>query len=157
MPPLQLLQKRYSTSETLSLAIPFRTVDNRDTRMQRPRARPPFIKTLQSLQPVPPGDPLDDSPLLTELPRALPRCIVSRHATAWAESLEGAISGHQSLAVLCRYRCHLLLAEVPQGTDRNAELKLRLRLREAGEVSELISRILGQQHSGPVQFAGENE
>ena len=44
---------------------------------------------------------------------ALPRCIVSRCATAWAESLEGAIIGHQSWAVLCRYRCRLLLAEVP--------------------------------------------
>ena len=64
-------------------------------------------------QPVPPGEPLDDSPLpncpirdtvfterdmqlLTELRRAsavaLPRCVVSRYATAWAESLEGARS-----------------------------------------------------------------
>ena len=40
-------------------------------------------------------------------------------------------------------------AEVPKGTDRNAELKLRLR--EAGQVSELISKILEQQHSGPLR------
>ena len=77
----------------------------------------------QSSQPVPPGEPLDDSPLpncpirdvvLTdrvapELRRssamALPRCVVSRNATAWAESLEGAMSGHHSWAVLCRFRC----------------------------------------------------
>ena len=44
---------------------------------------------------------------------ALPRCVVSRNATARAESLEGAMSGHQSWAVLCRYRCRLLLAEIP--------------------------------------------
>ena len=64
----------------------------------------------QSSQPVPPGEPLDDSPLpncpirdivfternkhlLTELRRAsamaLPRCVVSRYATARAKSLEG--------------------------------------------------------------------
>ena len=62
----------------------------------------------QSLKPVPPGEPLDDSPLpnclirdvvltdrfkhlLTELRRAsamaLPRCVVSRCTTTWAESL----------------------------------------------------------------------
>ena len=29
---------------------------------------------------------------------ALPRCVVSRYATTWAESLEGAMSGHQSWA-----------------------------------------------------------
>ena len=61
----------------------------------------------QSPQPVPPGEPLDGSPLpncpvrdvvlterdkqlLTERRRAsamaLPRCVVSRYATAWAES-----------------------------------------------------------------------
>ena len=59
------------------------------------------------------GDPLDDSPLpncsirnivladrdkqlLSELRRAsamaLPRCVVTRYATTWAESLEGAMS-----------------------------------------------------------------
>ena len=88
----------------------------------------------RSSQPVPPGDPLDDRPqpnctirdivfserdkqLLAELRRAsamaLPRCVVSRYATAWAESLEGAMSGHQSWALLCRFRCRLLLAEIP--------------------------------------------
>ena len=65
--------------------------------------------------------------------------------------LEGAISGHQSWAVLCRYRCRLLLAEVLKGTDRNAELNLRLRLWEAGEVSDPVSLILEQQHSGPLR------
>ena len=52
-----------------------------------------------------------------------PRCVVSRCATAWAESLEGAMSDHQSWALLCRYRCRLLLAGIPKGVDRNSELK----------------------------------
>ena len=102
-----------------------------------PEGSPTVHQPLQSSQPVPPGDLLDDSPaselphpghrserdkqLLAELRRAtamaLPCCIVSRYATAWAESLEGAISDHQSLAVLCLYRCRLLLAEDPKGTD----------------------------------------
>ena len=48
-------------------------------------------------------------------------------------------------------RCRLLLAEVPKITYRNAELKLRLRLWEAGDVNELISKMFGQQHSGPLR------
>ena len=82
----------------------------------------------QSSQPVPPGEPLGDSPLpnctirterdkylLAELRRAsamaCPRWVVSRCATAWAKSLAGGMSGHQSWALLCRHRCRLLLAD----------------------------------------------
>ena len=113
------------------------------------------------------GEPLDDSPLpncpirnvvltdrdkqlLSELRRALPRCVVSRCATAWAESLEGAMSGHQSWALLCRFRCSLLLAEIPKGVDRNSELKQRLQLWESGQISDSdlqgpeVSKILGR-------------
>ena len=75
-----------------------------------------------------------DRHLLASLRRAsaiaIPRCIVSRYAKAWAESLEGAMSGHQSWTVLHRYRCRLLQAEVPKGTDRNAESEHRLQLWE---------------------------
>ena len=123
----------------------------------------------QNSQPVPPGEPLDDSPLpncpsrdvvltdrdkqlLSELRRAsamaLPRCLVSRYASAWAESLEGAMSSHQSSTLLCSYRCRLLLAEIPKGVDRNSELKQRLQLWEWGQVSVLICKVLGQQNSG---------
>ena len=38
-----------------------------------------------------------------------------------------------------------------QFQDRTAELKLRLRLWEAREVSEIIAKILGHQHSGPLR------
>ena len=106
------------------------------------------------------GDLLDESPLpncsirdivlterdtqvLPELRRAsamaLPRCIVSRYATAWAESLEGAISGHQTWALLC----HRLGSGPP--------LKLRLQMWETGQIIELISKILVQQHAGPLR------
>ena len=150
-------------SETSSLAIPFRT------RMQRPMARPPcsnFLRArsrcLQATHSPLPNCPIwyivlteRDKQLLAELRRAsamaLPRCIVSRYDTAWAESLEGAPSGHQSLTMLCRYRCRLLLAEVPKALTETAELGLRLRLWEAGQVSELVSKVLGQQRSGPLR------
>ena len=73
-----------------------------------------------SSQPVPPGDPFDDSTLpncpiwdvviterdkqlLVDFRRAsampIPRCVVSRHATAWAESLEGAIVLGRSMPI----------------------------------------------------------
>ena len=84
---------------------------------------------------------------------ALPRCAVSRYATAWEESLEGAVSGHQSWALLCRYRCRTLLAEIPKGVDRNYEMKHRLQLWESGQLSVLIGKDLGQQNSGPLRSA----
>ena len=76
---------------------------------------------------------------------ALSRCMVSRYATAWAESLEGA------MALLCRNCCRLLLAEIPKGVDRNSEVKQRLHLWEAGQISDLICKVLGQQNSGPLR------
>ena len=96
----------------------------------------------QSSQPGSPGEPLfrtappgtseRDTQLLIELRRAaakaLSRCVVSGYAAAWAESLEGSMSGHQSWAVLCHYRYRLLLAEIPKGVDRNSGLKQRLQL-----------------------------
>ena len=71
---------------------------------------------------------------------------MSRCTPAWAESLDGALNGHQSCAMMCRYRCRLLLAEVPKSLDRNAKLERRRQPWEAGEVH--IARILGQQHKG---------
>ena len=53
------------------------------------------------------------------------------------------LNRRQSWITLCRYRCRLLLAEVPKGLQRNAEVKRRLQLWEAGEVHDLIGRILG--------------
>ena len=55
-----------------------------------------------------------DKQLLSELRQAsamaLPRCVVSRYATSWAGSIEGAMNGHQSWALLCRFRCRLVSA-----------------------------------------------
>ena len=78
-------------------------------------------------------------------------------ATAWAESLGGAMSGHQSWAVLRRYRCRLLLPEILKGVDRNAELKLRLHLRETGQIRDPVSKVLGQQNSGPLRRTARNQ
>ena len=145
--------------------IPFRTDDSPDTVQQRcVRQQPPqsapqvTLLTTARYQTVPLGTLLSterDKQLLPELRRAsamaLPRCVVSRYATAWAESLKGAMSGHQSWALLCRHRCRLLLAEIPKGVDRNSELKLRLHQWETGQISDLISKVLGQQNSGPLR------
>ena len=96
-----------------------------------------------------------DKQLLPELRRAsvmaFSRCVVSRYARARAKSLEGAMSGHQSFAVLCRFRCRLLLAEIPKGVDRNSELKNRLQLWELEQISVLIGKVLGQQNSGTLR------
>ena len=54
-------------------------------------------------------------------------------------------------ALLCRYCCRLLLAVIPKGVDRNSELKQRRQLWEAGQVSVLIGKVLGQQNSGPLR------
>ena len=100
------------------LGTPFRTVGSLGIRTKLRGGTSIDQQLLQNSQPVHPGEPLDDGPLpncpirnvvltdrdkqlLSELRQAsamaLPRCVVSRYATAWAESLKGAMSGHQSL------------------------------------------------------------
>ena len=163
--PVRLLRLRHSSPQTSRWGhLPGQTTaraSGRSGRCHGSRSATP-----QGSQPVPPGESLDDSPLpncpirdvglterdkqlVTEVRRAsaiaLPRCVVSRYATAWAESLEGAMSGHQSWALLSCYRCRLLLAEIPKGVDRNSELKQRLHLWESGQISDLISKV----RSGP--------
>ena len=105
--------------------------------MQCPAARPPSTSLFTARNHRHQVNTLDDTPLpnfdirdivLTEQNKqllaelrgasalALPRCTVSRHATAWAESLEGAISGHQScadiVAAYCWLRCQKVLTEM---------------------------------------------
>ena len=122
-----------------------------------------------SPQPIPPGDPPDDSPLPNSPIRdivtterdaqllgdlrwassmATPRSNVSSCATAWEGSLERAVTGHQSWAIVCRHRCRLLLAEVPQGGG--------LQLWKAGAVHDFVGRFLGQQHTGQQGRAKNN-
>ena len=76
---------------------------------------------------------------------AISRCVMSRYTTAWAESQERAVNGRQSWAILSRYRCRLLPAEIPKGCQSNEELNRRLQLWEAREVHEL--RVLGPQRT----------
>ena len=163
--PVQLLRKRHSSPRTSRWGHFPRQTTARATGRSGTAAGQQLP---QGSQPVPPGEPLDgssllnchfrdvvltdrDKQLLIELRRAsamaLPRCVVSR----WAESLEGVTSGHQSWALLCRFRCRLFLAKIPKGVDWNSELRQRLHLWESGQISDLISKVLGQQSSGPLR------
>ena len=158
--PMQLLRERNFALGTLS-----RIDDSTGIRTQRPAVRQPVSNSLTARSQYLQGEPLDDSPIpncsmrgvaltdpdkhfLTVLrqasAKALPRCVDSRYATAWAESLERAMRGHRSWALLCRYRSRLLVAEIPKDVDRNSELIQRLHLREMRHITVLISKVLGQ-------------
>ena len=56
----------------------------------------------------------------------------------------GSRSHERTPVVGCRFRCRLLLAEIPKGVNRNSELKQRLQLWESGQISDLICKVLGQ-------------
>ena len=138
----------FCKSDTPTRVIPFRTVDNLDTRMQRPRARPPFTSLFkarkQCHQVTPRRQPV------SKLPHPGHRYHRARQA-ATLRSSQSFFNGHPT-----QHRARSLVptslrAEVPNGSDRNAELKLRLQLWEAGEISFLIGRVSGQQHSGPLR------
>jgi hypothetical protein len=75
----------------------------------------------------------------------VPKAVASRMAVCWAESLEGSMDGDADWALLARYRSRLLLAPVPEGVDRNTELKRRLRLWELARFDDLILHVVGQQ------------
>ena len=96
----------------------------------------------QSSQPVPPGDPLEDSPL--------PNCTI-RDIVFTERDKQLLTELRRASAMALPYRCRLLLAEIPKGLDRNSELKLRLHLWETGQICDLICKVLGQQHSGPLR------
>ena len=46
------------------------------------------------------------------------------------------MDGNANWSNLCRFRARLLLADVPEGVDRNEELKRRMRLWERGEMDD---------------------
>ena len=77
--------------------------------------------------------------------KKVPKIIASRMATSWAETIEGSIAGDDEWAFLDRYRTRLLLSVVPQGVDRNTELKRRLQFWEEGRFEEL------RDHAGSKQ------
>ena len=154
--------------ETSLLGIPFRTVENRDTRMLRPLARPPFTSLFTARSQC-----HQVSASMTAHSRTAPlgaspsQIATSSYSLIFAEPRQWPSHAAWSLSTPLPSReppvaispgpccadtaCRLLLAEVPKGSDRNAELKLRLQLWEAGEISELIGRALEQQHSGPLR------
>ena len=75
----------------------------------------------------------------------VPLAVAARMTTAWAESLEGSLGGIEVWSYLDRYRSRLLLASIPQGVDRNTELKRRLRMWEQGCFDDLVAHVAGQQ------------
>ncbi len=84
-------------------------------------------------------------------------CVASRMATAWTESLNGSMDGDEIWSCLARYRSRLLLGPVPDGKDRNEELKRRLRLWEQGNFDELAHMMLGQQAEARRRARGAHE
>ena len=101
--------------------------------------------------PVAPDDPLDDSPAPDRPMREVSVRKTDVHllqelcrAQQWRSAV---VSYHDTpRAILCRYWCRLLLAEISDGCDRNEELKRRRQTREAGEVHDLNEKVLGQKH-----------
>ena len=75
----------------------------------------------------------------------VPRCVAAKVETAWTESLEGRFAGNSEWEFLAKYRSRLLLAHMPQGVDRNTDLKRRLRIWEQGRLDELVLHVAGQQ------------
>lgn len=75
----------------------------------------------------------------------VPVCVASRMATSWTESLHGCMAGNETWAWLARYRSRLLLGPIPEGSDRNTEIKRRLQQWEHGHFDELARTVLGQQ------------
>ena len=85
--------------KTLLLAIPFRTVDNLDTGMQRPRGSPTVHQLLQSHQAT---------------SSSTARFRTAPFATSLSQNATSSFLPIFAEPRQCRYRCPLLLAEVPQ-------------------------------------------
>ena len=74
-------------SETFLLAIPFRTDDNPDTRMQHPMARPSFSNLLRARSRCPQATPSTTARFRTALSRtSLSRSVTSSYSPNFAES-----------------------------------------------------------------------
>ena len=143
--PMQFLQQPYTTSGTFGLETPFRTVGHQD---EARGGTSIDQQLLQSSQPVPPREPLDDSPL----PKCLIRNIVltDRDKTAPLRASPDLGDGTPAMCGLSirhglgrksrrsHERSPVLGLALPQqmplahwlrsqrGVDRNSELKQRL-------------------------------
>ena len=119
--------------------------------MQRPMARPPFSNLFRARSRCPPR-----RQRASELPHPGHRSHGTRQAVTRRTSLSllyGSPALHQRSPVM-GFALPLPLSPAlgrgPQGTDRNSDLKQRLRMWETEKARELISKMLGQQHSGPL-------
>ena len=113
--------------------------------------------------PIPPGDPVDDSPppentvresdadLLGELRRASGMAIPAVCRVAVRHGVGGKLrKGSERTPVWDGFvpiSVPLLMAEIPKGCDTDEELTRRQQVWEAGEVHEFIRRALGQQQT----------
>ena len=61
--------------------------------------------------------------------------------------MRGSLAGNADWAFLTRFRSRLLLAPVPEGLDRNTELKKHLTHWENGRFDDLVAHVAGQQAS----------
>ena len=164
MQPVEFLQQQYTHFGNFVLGTPFRTAGSLGIRMLLVEACPWIHNSNRARSQCSQENPWTTAPCRTTAPPGTSlwlietsRCSPSSagpHATAWAESLEGVTSGHHSWA--CRSR--LLLAEIPEGVDRNSELRRRLQLWESGQINAQIGLVLGQQNLRPLRrTAGKTE
>ena len=75
----------------------------------------------------------------------IPAAVYSKYAVEWAECNEGSAAGDTSWSVLAEHRAKLILAPIPEGVDRNEEVKRRMRLWDEDRFEELALRVQGQQ------------
>ena len=71
----------------------------------------------------------------------IPASLIPRYAVAWAECLEGLVTGDPTWSQLAKWRCRLLLCDIPRDSDRVTEIRERLCLWEMGDIQSLVVRV----------------
>ena len=154
--------------ETSLLVTSSKTADNLDTRVLRPLACPPptILLTAQSQfhQVTPSMTHSRAAPFGTSLPQnatsgrspifAEPQQCPSHAAQSLATPQPGQKASREPpVAISPGPRCADIAAAcgLLRCQKALAEMRIRLQLREAGETSDIVGRVLGQQHSGSLR------